>query len=1345
MSIPDYILIIKDLIPKINSEQDPSRFTAEIRELEKRLRQFVGGEEFEFFRGSSTGDISGNISRSLTEIGDKIYLIVLKNPDSQDVIASQRKEVAEITQKLQAIVLQSEHIFPYLKDFQQYMKLAAVDGESISLSIDMYNLPTEEMRARVAIAAAGQNPDAVLKYLKNYKISNPQILFLIATALLENIEKLSPENAIIVLGMIDHLLPLVNQNTEALNNLSSLLTKLPPALKNTEGYQKCIGNIVLQMITNKLFIQYNSNFVEHLLSYQIKDEDVLFKIIIETISSSNAVNKIAQGYAENLYQLGLKRPEYFHELCVVIAKQPEEFFIYRFIKSLANLKEFGLNELEINSLIRDVYSIVPNIFLDYIRLFPISEKVRFEITCNAIKNANRIPVNFNSLEIKDINFHFQIVEMMLVTKSYLFNYKSYFFGLESDQKRLHALAEMLKKSNPDFLALILFNLGIKDSKILRGYALSSAKEHPNSLKMGLGESNENDEKLLFDILLLLGEQGELNIPSINRFIQNPQKKVELANILISKDPEAALYGLTELGLMLDQNSFFSTVLQLLKNPLFTPRVKIKDLEKFLTPGQFYILVIKAIELWPGSMQDQLLKIQFDDAQKKLNCLAFLFKKLGFKKLGNAYSKAPPKMTEFLEADPSLMKCVPYIKFAERSVDLGKAKIDPAQAPNKTLGKLLQVIQKLVSNLPEGDQGHEKMLEWLLYFDLRFRGSKIPEDKLAATLPILIQIVELRIPLLRYYFADLLSKHIYSPTPSSRQAYERIGKLLNSDHTQLFRLMLTSLYEANPDKDWNFIEILNDKSYLHFQKHNTVIAAIKALEDESSGILSSEEKFNILRAVLTCSPKSIAGLKKEGSRLDDRAISIEIINQQLVLLASTLSTPGIASLLKGVRDAEALKGIIMTSLSEFTKDIPDFDKKYSNLIKDLPSQKKYFLALYSRCFSKYEPAHQEPFKRCFKAFLENLLEGNYKKYRYSPSALEDKNWAKASEGRPGFVNEWQKGEEISCKKMMQEIEDDQIIKALAQCTQDKTFDGFAFLPFVVAGKLEQEKLDKAIGELKAEQSKLAQIKSADPKAPRATETKEFMRVKLQIALLELLSNKTKGKRPLLDSVVSLYNNIKTAESSTKLFLDQIEKLKSTIGNKADDKLTVVDTDDWMHMLSMGTDTKSCQSIYGHTDGRWHNRALLSYLIDPSNRMIAIVDENQQIQARAIMRLMIDPKSGKPVLYIEDDHKQASAPSNATDIILKMALNRAKKLNIPLFVASEYLLSSSNFFSEDGSLSFEFHKEALTYLGGRSPFHNVDTAHLGTIDRNAFEFPEGTAKYLLWDPSQAEKEQKAEKEA
>ncbi len=119
--------------------------------------------------------------------------------------------------------------------------------------------------------------------------------------------------------------------------------------------------------------------------------------------------------------------------------------------------------------------------------------------------------------------------------------------------------------------------------------------------------------------------------------------------------------------------------------------------------------------------------------------------------------------------------------------------------------------------------------------------------------------------------------------------------------------------------------------------------------------------------------------------------------------------------------------------------------------------------------------------------------------------------------------------------------------------------------------------------------------------------------------------------------------------------------------------VVDTDDPADIFAAGDEVLgSCQRSDGDPN---YNRGLLGYLLNGHIRLIAIKDKEGRIVTRALLRLLWDTDSKKPVLYLDHIYTRNNNP-DYPDIIKAFAIERAKELELTLLQSMFNITPYSN---------------------------------------------------------------------
>lgn len=126
------------------------------------------------------------------------------------------------------------------------------------------------------------------------------------------------------------------------------------------------------------------------------------------------------------------------------------------------------------------------------------------------------------------------------------------------------------------------------------------------------------------------------------------------------------------------------------------------------------------------------------------------------------------------------------------------------------------------------------------------------------------------------------------------------------------------------------------------------------------------------------------------------------------------------------------------------------------------------------------------------------------------------------------------------------------------------------------------------------------------------------------------------------------------------------LLSYIGKSCFEKWTIDDSDDPLDLFYSGTEVGgSCQRVGGNPG---LNKALMGYVLDGKNRILAIKNECGIPVARAIIKLLWDEGNKKPVLFLEKNYPQTLKPE-FRKALETFAKNRAKELGLDLLTKGE----------------------------------------------------------------------------
>ena len=161
------------------------------------------------------------------------------------------------------------------------------------------------------------------------------------------------------------------------------------------------------------------------------------------------------------------------------------------------------------------------------------------------------------------------------------------------------------------------------------------------------------------------------------------------------------------------------------------------------------------------------------------------------------------------------------------------------------------------------------------------------------------------------------------------------------------------------------------------------------------------------------------------------------------------------------------------------------------------------------------------------------------------------------------------------------------------------------------------------------------------------------------------------------------------------------------------MTIGITKDSSDLLLLARETGGCQSIDGTPD---LNKCALAYVIDGKNSAIVIKDVDGKMKARAVLRLLMDETTNKPVLFLERHYLGIGDP-NLNIAINNYAINYAKTLSLPL-LTKEALIDTV------GIKQFG----PIISVGSNAPFEYSDAG--GGTTNGKFRIENS---YVMFDPA------------
>jgi hypothetical protein len=186
---------------------------------------------------------------------------------------------------------------------------------------------------------------------------------------------------------------------------------------------------------------------------------------------------------------------------------------------------------------------------------------------------------------------------------------------------------------------------------------------------------------------------------------------------------------------------------------------------------------------------------------------------------------------------------------------------------------------------------------------------------------------------------------------------------------------------------------------------------------------------------------------------------------------------------------------------------------------------------------------------------------------------------------------------------------------------------------------------------------------------------------------------------LEPVHKIVKQLRSEYGEASFIFDNIlKKLASVQEEVVKQSITSEDSSDPKILLEIGADPlHSCQN---YADGS-ENECLLSYIVDPNTKVIILKDENNNLIARAILRLL-ENEDGQPALFLERTYSH-NISKTVPALIHRHAFKKASDLNMELFISE----------SEDGEneikgFQSEKTKQKLKSNSSRSSQVYVDSA-------------------------------------
>lgn len=587
--------------------------------------------------------------------------------------------------------------------------------------------------------------------------------------------------------------------------------------------------------------------------------------------------------------------------------------------------------------------------------------------------------------------------------------------------------------------------------------------------------------------------------------------------------------------------------------------------------------------------------------------------------------------------------------------------------------------------------------------LKIPPEKFEERKKELSEPSLIKALEkLLNSTQRYDLTRLLFEQLFEVN-GRPDLYYILGTRSFAKKYPLFRLLLTPLLEGHEASDeifsilyrWDSVfATLNAPTYKNAPVKLSVINSLYTLVKEQG--LSKEAKADLMVAVFK------TGENKE--TIKERANEV---NRNLGLIQGIIDLHKVNELNKIIGNifydrfpsGTALRECMHNIVQDLVGDIKvqDFYNKFDKSFLQARQPNAFFI--YScRLLGQTttSPKERNAFLPHLRALYTAILEGNLSDVRYATKPGDHLstifNWngtIKTTWTRPQTIPLKQNAEPLIQKPIDTSLN---VMRYLYEkIIQDQHIDVNEYpILFKCLKSLNLKSIDSVETYLKQLES------NAQPK-----EESQNLKVQMQKQLIALIdpSKNTKDRMPILCNAI---DSLKKILQPDHQFLKDLENLRKEMQAEgrppSQEKLEAKDSDDWEDLLLCGTEVGSCQSIYASTH---YNRCLLNYILDGKNRIVVLKDSKGIIHARAILRLLWDQTSQRPVLFRERLYKLPGVSEMQIQSLYDLCLAKAKAMSIALVRSPSY-----DFVEKDlGNYPYD-----LMSMNGQAPFEYVDADDL-----------------------------------
>lgn len=327
--------------------------------------------------------------------------------------------------------------------------------------------------------------------------------------------------------------------------------------------------------------------------------------------------------------------------------------------------------------------------------------------------------------------------------------------------------------------------------------------------------------------------------------------------------------------------------------------------------------------------------------------------------------------------------------------------------------------------------------------------------------------------------------------------------------------------------------------------------------------------------------------------------------------------------------------------------------------------------------------------CYHQFIKNILSPNQNEFYRQRYSLENHPHLKevARVSNPGFLTQWASNafldlnEFVGKNRIEPKLQEINFYTFLKKKFENHHLDLKKYEHiksyFQADSVVERQKIkEMLVGKLKLSQ---------EPKDSKETdELDKHTKILFQSLILDLAETPPRDISAQVKLVRDGMKHLSKIDHAAELLNDLISVYRFLINFKTGKKRPqdkkgwqIGFTDDYLLLLHSGTDVSgSCQRVDGDPS---LNKCLLNTICHPKIKMIAIIDATYVIQARALIRILLDKQTKQPVLFLEEIYPSFVNP-DLKEAIVKFAIFLAEDFGLTLVTRD----SSDDFYEYPNSL-------------------------------------------------------------